>query len=180
MKRAAFIFMPLSLMAQAPVAEEPELREIAPPVEVFPYPVWMVCAAIAACMLLLVAIVWLARRYWPKRQLPPPPTPRELALKQLQNLRSNLEMPPYLFSILVSDVLRSFLMAQYGLPVTRQTSPEFLAVAAGNACFSPKEKALLEEFLGKTDLVKFARLDASGADSTLLLEQAMVFVKGEA
>ena len=45
-------------------------------------------------------------------------------------------MTPYQFSIRVSDILRRYVTEQYQLPVTRQTSVEFLAaLAEGFAVF---------------------------------------------
>jgi len=38
---------------------------------------------------------------------------------------------------------------------------------------------LLEDFLNRCDLIKFARYEATSADSRLLLEEATRFVKGE-
>jgi hypothetical protein len=64
------------------------------------------------------------------------------------------------------------------LPVTRQTSVEFLGALAKSSPFSADEKSLLEDFLNRCDLIKFARYNATAADSRLLLEEAMRFVKG--
>jgi hypothetical protein len=68
---------------------------------------------------------------------------------------------------------------QYGLPLTRQTSIEFLTALAKLKSFSANEKSLLEDFLNRCDLIKFARYEATSADSRLLLEEATRFVKGE-
>jgi hypothetical protein len=44
--------------------------------------------------------------------------------------------------------------------------------------FSADETSLLEDFLGRCDLIKFARYDATPQDSRRLLEEATQFVKG--
>jgi hypothetical protein len=88
-------------------------------------------------------------------------------------------LTPYQFSIRVSDILRRYVTEQYQLPVTRQTSVEFLATLAKASPFSDEEKSLLEDFLNRCDLIKFARYDATTEDSRLLLGEAMRFVKGE-
>jgi len=88
------------------------------------------------------------------------------------------QIDPYRFSIELSDILRSYVTDQFGLPVTRQTSVEFLGGLARNPQFSGDEKALLEDFLNRCDLIKFARYDATPADSRLLLDEAIRFVKG--
>jgi hypothetical protein len=78
----------------------------------------------------------------------------------------------------VSDILRRYVTEQYNLPVTRQTSIEFLNVIKTASPFSEGEKELLKDFLDRCDLIKFARYEASMADSRLLLEEATRFVKG--
>jgi hypothetical protein len=67
---------------------------------------------------------------------------------------------------------------QYGLPVTRQTSIEFLNSLTSKSPFASEDKALLEDFLNRCDLIKFARYDATRADSELLLDEAKRFVRG--
>ena len=87
-------------------------------------------------------------------------------------------MTPYQFSIVVSDILRGYVTEQYQLPVTRQTSFEFLSMLAKSSPFSNDEKSLLEDFLNRCDLIKFARYDATIHDSQRLLEEAKQFVTG--
>jgi hypothetical protein len=88
-------------------------------------------------------------------------------------------MTPYQFSVRVSDILRKYVTQQYGLPATRQTSIEFLTALAKASSFSSDEKTLLEDFLNRCDLIKFARYEATASDSELLLEEAIRFVKGD-
>ena len=71
-----------------------------------------------------------------------------------------------------------YVTQQYGLPATRQTSIEFLTALAKTSSFSADEKSLLEDFLNRCDLIKFARYEATTSDSELLLEEAIRFVKG--
>ena len=88
-------------------------------------------------------------------------------------------MEPYQFSVAVSDVLRTFISnAKFHLPATRLTSPEFLAAIAGSAMFSDADRGLLSHFLGKCDMIKFARVEATGADNVELVEKAFAFVQG--
>ena len=62
--------------------------------------------------------------------------------------------------------------------MTRQTSVEFLNTLAATSTFSVDEQTLLGDFLNRCDLIKFARYDATRADSELLLDEAIRFVKG--
>ena len=101
------------------------------------------------------------------------------ALEELEVMGWDVErIQPYQFSIRVSDVLRRYVTEQFDLPVTKQTSVEFLTAMANASPFSAEEKTLLEDFLNRCDLIKFARYDATAEDSRLLLEEAIRFVKG--
>ena len=88
------------------------------------------------------------------------------------------KVQPYRFSIRVSDVLRRYVTEEFSLPVTRQTSVEFLTALAQSSPFSEDEKLLLEDFLNRCDLIKFARYEATASDSRRLLEEATRFVEG--
>jgi len=155
----------------------PPIRDIAPPIDVFPYPLWMVIAAAAVALIVLGFFTWLFVRWWKNRPAPAPLMPREQALMSLREAQRRMdEMEPYAFSILVSDILRRYISAQFGLHATEQTSPEFLASVANSPRFTDNEKSLLAAFLEKCDLIKFARIEATRADSAELLEQASQFV----
>ncbi|MCX6966877.1 MAG: DUF4381 family protein [Verrucomicrobia bacterium] len=157
----------------------PELAPIAPPIPVFPYPMWMVVSVAVGAAIVLTAIIWAVVRHIKNRPQPPPPTPREWALAELAGLRSRIEqIEPYPFSIEVSNVLRLFISREFRVRATQQTSPEFLASAAATPRFTEADKALLAAFLEKADLIKFARVQASAQESEHLLEQARRFVEG--
>ena len=159
------------------LAAAEEFHDIAPPVDYSLLPPWLVFVIVFVTLSLLGLIVWwFARR--PKPELPPK-LPREIALVELEQSRREIGMmSPYQFSIRVSDILRRYVTQQYGLPATRQTSIEFLTAAAKAPSFSTDEKSLLEDFLNRCDLIKFARYEATTSDSELLLEEAIRFVKG--
>jgi len=170
-----------SVGAPAQASPTPAIHDIRPPLDVFPYPMWMVvtvCAILALILALVVALIVRAARNRPKT---PPPTPREIALKRLQEAEADVtRKEPYAFSIQVSDILRQYVSAQYHLHATEQTSPEFLAEAAKSPHFTGADKKLLAEFLERCDLIKFAHVDATVDDGKALLEQAVRFVKGAA
>jgi hypothetical protein len=157
------------------------IRDIAPPVDFFPYPLRMVIVAGVLLAGLLLLIVWAIVRWIKRRPSTVLPTPRAAALQRLEEARLKIDLlAPYAFSILVSDVLRHYVSAQFQVPATRQTSPEFLAGVADAPTFSDNEKSLLSEFLEASDLIKFAKAEAGRHESEVLLEQAIQFVKGEA
>jgi len=160
-----------------PILVAEEFHDIAPPVDYSLISPWLIFViAFVAFSLLGFVIWWFARR----RKLPSPPKlPREIALKELERIRHEIErVSAYEFSIRVSDILRRYVTRQYGLPATRQTSIEFLTALAKASPFSVDERSLLEDFLGRCDLIKFARYEATSVDSQLLLDEAIRFVEG--
>jgi hypothetical protein len=154
-----------------------EFHDIAPPVDYFLLQPWMVFCAVAGTLLLFGLTVWLIQ--WRRRHPVKILTPRERALDLLARMGNQIEsLPPYQFSIRVSDILRRYVTEQYQLPVTRQTSVEFLNALTAASPFSADEQSLLGDFLNRCDLIKFARYEATSADSRLLLAEANRFVKG--
>lgn len=153
------------------------IHEIAPPVDYSLVPPWVIYCAVFFALVFLGLIAWWIRK---RLQRPKPEqSPRERALQELTRIRAEMETStPYQFSIRVSDILRRYVTDHYELPVTRQTSVEFLSMLAKASPFSEDEKSLLEDFLNRCDLIKFARYDATIEDSRLLLDEASRFVEG--
>jgi hypothetical protein len=167
--------MTMSILFVSVLAAE-EFHDIAPPVEYSLIPPWLVFAGTFLALTIVGLVIWLiARRQRPQS----PQLPRDRALEALERMQDQINrLNPYQFSIRVSDILRRYVTEQHGLPVTRQTSVEFLNALTEAPQFSSDEKSLLEDFLNRCDLIKFARYEATSADSQLLLEEATQFVKG--
>lgn len=167
--------MTMSILFVSILAAE-EFHDIAPPVDYSLIPPWLVFAGSFLALTIVGLVIWLiARRRRPQR----PQLPRDRALEALERMRDQINrLNPYQFSIHVSAILRRYVTEQHGLPVTRQTSVEFLNALTEAPQFSSDEKSLLEDFLNRCDLIKFARYEATSADSQLLLEEASRFVKG--
>jgi hypothetical protein len=156
-----------------------EFHDITPPVDYSLIPPWLVFVIVFVALSLLGLMVWLLAKR--RKSALPPKLPREIALEELERISREIEqISPYQFSIRVSDILRKYVTQQYGLPATRQTSIEFLTALATPKAFgvSAEEKSLLEDFLNRCDLIKFARYEATTSDSELLLGEAIRFVKG--
>ncbi len=170
------------LRSGAPMATpvSQSIHDIAPPVDVFPYPMWMVVTAAVIAGLFLIFLIWLLVRWVRRRPAAPPLGPAAIALRELEKLRGrSRDTEPYEFSVAVSDVLRTFINdAKFRLPATRQTSPEFLAAIAGAPLFSEADRDLLRHFLEKCDLIKFARVQATSEDNSELVQSALAFVQG--
>lgn len=176
---AAIQQAPGSAPATEPSADPAELiRDIVAPVSV-PMPWWQQALIALAALAVLALLVWAVRKFLPKKALMPPPTPRAIALRDLQQLRGSLQtMEPYAFSISVSDVLRTYIGAQYRLPAREQTSPEFLDEISRVHDITEDDRRLLRDFLERADLIKFARVDADEQVSESLLSAAVAFVQG--
>ena len=162
----------MMLLAQA-------LPDIAPPVNYSLVPPWMIFVGSLVILTIIGLAIWYGRRFFRKKQVTL--SPRERALAALSEIESEVErIAPYQFSIRVSNILRRYVVEQFDLPMTRQTSVEFLNAIASAPNFGDEEKALLADFLNRCDLIKFARYDATTVDSRLLLDEARQFVKGGA
>ncbi len=160
------------LLAQA-------LPDIAPPVNYSLVPPWMIFVGSLVVLTIIGLAIWYGRRFFRKKQVTL--SPRERALAALSEIESEVErIAPYQFSIRVSNILRRYVVEQFDLPMTRQTSVEFLNAIASAPNFGDEEKALLADFLNRCDLIKFARYEATPEDSRLLLDEARQFVKGGA
>ena len=156
-----------------------EFHDISPPVNYSLVPMWAIFVAAFVALTVLGLLIWLVARG--RKPTEPQKSPRERALEALGRIQVQIEsLNPYRFSIRVSDILRSYVTEQYDLPVTRQTSVEFLERLRKASPFSEDEKELLEDFLNRCDLIKFARYEATTADSRMLLEEATRFVQGGA
>ena len=154
-----------------------ELHDIAPPVEYSLVPTWLIFAGSFLTLAVLGLIAWWIGRHL--RRPKPEQTPQARALELLQRARGEINaLTPYQFSIRVSDILRRYVTEQYQLPLTRQTSVEFLETLAKTPAFSEEDRVLLGDFLNRCDLIKFARYEATVADSELLIEEATRFVRG--
>jgi Domain of unknown function (DUF4381) len=154
-------------------------NDIVPPVKYALVPPWMIFVASLLALTIIGLLCWYVWRLLQRNK--PIPTPRERALAALHEIEKDTEkINPYQFSIRVSDILRRYVMEQFDLPMTRQTSVEFLIAIGSAASFGEAEKTLLADFLNRCDLIKFARYEATPSDSRLLLDEARQFVKGGA
>ncbi|HEY5743540.1 MAG TPA: DUF4381 domain-containing protein [Terrimicrobiaceae bacterium] len=152
------------------------LHDIAGPVWLLPYPAWMILAAALVFLVLVALIFWLTRR----KQAAAVLTPKERALKALEQLRQETpEADCYAFGIKVSDVLRTYIRDHHGLDAVTRTSVEFLEALRENPAFTNNEKAALSDFLESVDLLKYARLSVAADDIRSLLSLAERLVRGE-
>ena len=155
------------------------LEDIVGPVSYWPYPLWMTIAAALLVLLCLAGLAWLLKKLLVRKS--PPPTNRQKALAALEKLRAGVEgADPYAFGVSVSDALRRYIQAEYGLEATTQTSIEFLDTLQESPVFSENEQDGLEVFLARTDLLKYARAGAASSELLDIVDIAARLVRGEA
>lgn len=173
-----------SLVEAAGPTPASEPRDIKGPVAVpRDYTLLLVIAAGVALVLLALALLmrWINR---PRAAaaLPPRP-PHELALDALARLHAarlaeagRIEE----FYVRLSAIVREYIEARFGLRAPEMTSEEFLQAAQRNPQLTPPQRALLGEFLGEADLVKFARHRPTAADAERAWAAAREFVQSTA
>ena len=134
---------------------------------------WLGLAAAAAAV-----TIWL----WRRRQqsgasafVAPPPTPYEIAIRELRRLRE--ENPPVEeFYTRLSDIVRQYLEGQMGLRAPERTTEEFLYEVSRDQSLSADHRELLGAFLQEADLVKFAKFQPGAEEMRRALEAAEKFV----
>jgi len=155
------------------------LHDIVGPVWFWPYPLWMTITAAVVALIGLLLVIWLLKKLLVRKK--PPLTNKQQAVAALDSLRNNMkETDPYDFGVSISDVVRKYIQAEYGLQATKQTSLEFLAAIRSISVFSDNEKSGISVLLERTDLLKYAREVAGEPEMLDLLETAVRLVRGEA
>lgn len=165
----------MKLLLQIPPL--PELEDVLDPnspllpaLSTVPWWIWTV----AALVIVLAGIVFWMRL---RKTAPMQEDHRTVALEKIHALAAGSESP-YVFSILVCDILRRYCVKRFGLRATTQTSPEFLESIREHAGFVAQEKEWLAAFLSRCDEIKFGRAAAEADDNRMLATLAENFVKG--
>lgn len=145
------------------------LRDIVGPLRIIPLRDWLLYGGLAALLLTLAAIAgylwWRARQRRRSQPLPPPPpTPPEVrARRQLEDALRLLSDPDR-FCTEVSRILRVYLEERFGWNAPDRTTEEFLAQLHDQGGLPSEHQQLLQDFLRRCDLVKFARHDPTESE----------------
>jgi hypothetical protein len=150
-----------------------DIHGIRPPVVIPSGYWWILWTALAAAVAFGLWKLW---RKWQQKRLAPKPVvvipPHRKAKDRLRSAEELLS-DPYRFCSLVSDVVRVYLEERFDLHAPERTTEEFLYELTGNTVLNPQHKQLLEDFLTRCDLVKFARFEPSQEELRALLDSAL-------
>lgn len=157
---------------------EAALRDIKPPVEIPDYLMWIL---IGLCILLALAVlvglgilIWALAR---KKLAPPPvPPPHVIAKRKLREAMSKINEPE-IFTVLVSNAVRTYLEQQFQLHAPERTTEEFLHELQSSNRLADNVKASLGEFLSRCDMVKFAKYEPTQMELEDLHNAAMRIVE---
>lgn len=152
---------------------EEDIRGIRGPIEIPSQYGWvwwllgLIAAAAIGC--------WLWRKFGLKGSAAKPAVivpPHRRAKDRLRGAMQLLS-DPYQFCSLVSDVVRVYLEERFDLHAPERTTEEFLGEMRGSSALTPGQKVMLEQFLTRCDLVKFARDEPTEEELKRLLDSAM-------
>jgi hypothetical protein len=155
---------------------EADIRPLKGPVEIAGSYEWLWWIAIALAAAVIGWMLWrkfrLTKNLIQGAVVVPPHRKAKDRLRGAGELMSD----PYRFCSLVSDVLRSYVEERFDLKAPERTTEEFMEELRSSSKLRGDHKSLLEDFLGRCDLVKFARFEPTIPELEALLDSAYRFV----
>ncbi len=148
-----------------PVDTTKDIRDLKPPLSI---PMTLAeIAMYAAIVLAVLALAFLAYRFWKKRKekksgaayVPPPRPAHVIALEELALLKEKKLWQQGLIKQYyseVTDILRRYLENRYRMPALEETTDEIMA-GLQRLRFTPDLLSSMETILRRSDLVKFAK-----------------------
>jgi len=134
---------------------------------------WVALGGLVGAVLAVLISVW-RRRTAPDHR--PPPTPWEVAERELQAIEDALPLPADTFFVRLTDIVRGYIEARFSLPASEKTTPEFLGAMRSDRQLDSGQQAMLAALLEAADLVKFAKVDAPLVQMQKALAKAQDFV----
>lgn len=173
-----FIVGVLAQMLSVAAAFAEDIRDVKPPVE---FPARWIFLLIGLGVILLLALAYFFyRRYRsrPKKSAPVK-TPWEKAYERLDALLKSDwlatgEWGQYYLAL--SDIVRRYFEERFNIRAPEMTSEEFLASLRDFTGLTDDSRALLQEFLTASDMIKFAKYspDAARAQKDTALARRLV------
>jgi hypothetical protein len=164
--------------ATATNAAEEALRDVKSIVEIPSDWTWLWWTlGLLAMAGILTAVAWWIYRRRQEATYVIPELPYERARKRLEQALARLINEPKPFCIEVSDTLRVYLEEQFKLRAPERTTEEFLIELQTSNVLNEAQKRSLDHFLGRCDLVKFAKLEPTQVELRDLYEAAVRLVE---
>ncbi len=154
-----------------------DIRLLEPP-EPFRLNPWMLAAAAAAILALWWFVRWSRAKSATRQGTATKEQAEADALAELERLFAMVDegqSRPY--AIESSAIIRRYIEVRFDLSAPRRSTEEFLQEAGHSPKLAPAHQAVLAEFLGVCDLLKFARTMADRAELHHLHDAAVRFVK---
>ncbi len=165
------------------LGSEHDPKAVEDPAALFPaaMPLWPFYVGAFVLLVGILLIVWLRHRSRRSVTLPSevPLPPHVEALRALERLRQEecrTEEQVEAFYVVVSDILRAYVEARFGLHAPLRSTEEFLVEVEAGDILSLGQSQSLRLFLQQCDLVKFARMfpDVEAHDQTLRIAEDFV------
>lgn len=177
----AFFQVPSVLDDQDMANDEQQLRPARPPISLFYVPPWAVLLGIVV----LSGALWTGYRRlerWrleraARRAAMQQPTPGEIALQTLVQLRNNGTHPDEVY-VRVADSLRTYVHHQLDVPAPDMTTLELMAHLQSVNVLSEGRRAELRRLLEQADLVKFANAQPGEQSASRVLNLAYRWLSG--
>jgi hypothetical protein len=173
--------IPVHVMTDVVRPDLGELRDITPIEEVPPGRSWPRPALwIGSGFLLLglvLVLVELVRRRARKAVFLSPDRWALQELLRINALQDSSAAEVERYHLLLSDVVRKYLELRYRLRASQQTTAEFLEAMRRSPQLTQSQQELLQEFLERCDLAKFARAQPSPEECQAVAGMARRFVE---
>lgn len=159
-----------------PLTAAPDIRDIAPPVEIVSAWVWVWWGL---GILALVAVLFALWKCWQKNKSQIPviaPLPAHIRAKQKLQEALALIAQPKPFVIAVSDAARWYLEERFNFRAPERTTEEFLHELQRTDLLTRDQKDSLGEFLQSCDLVKFAKYEPGESELREIFGAAILLV----
>ena len=168
-----------SVLPEGPVVDElrparPMLAELQGPWWARHWP-WFAVGVLALAGAVGGLLVWLRRADQRARTTAFERTIERLERLQRRGLPSTAELDAWYVEL--SDIVRRYIEARFGLRAPELTTEEFLAEAGRSAELTPSHRSLLSAFLERCDRVKFARYSPGDTESHEALQLARQFLR---
>jgi hypothetical protein len=153
-----------------------DIRDIRGPIHIPDPRLWFLYALGG---ILLLFLAWAAWKWFGRRQALGAKAAFEIAFEELEKAKA-LMMPEKaeVFSVMVSDTIRTYIEKRFHMRATRKTTHEFITqVAIDSASELGRHSEALQDFLLHCDLAKFARQTFSREQMKKMHQSAWRFVE---